>query len=201
MNFVLSGIELPVRITPATPMNDEELMQFCAANEALRVEREPNGEILVMTPAGGRTGNINIRIGRFLDVWAEVDGRGLAFDSSTGFTLPDGSMRNPDGAWVLASRWNELSEKDQGRFAPICPDFVIELRSPSDRLPDVQEKMQMWIANGAEVAWLIDPVDPNAKAVTVYRPGTQPEHHANPTSVQGTGPIAGFELVLARVWQ
>ena len=106
-------------------------------------------------------------------------------------------MRNPDGAWVLASRWGKLSEKDQGRFPPICPDFVIELRSPSDNLKAAKEKMEEWIANGAEVAWLIDPID---RAVAVYRPGTTPEEHVNPSSVQGTGPIAGFELVLQRVW-
>jgi Uma2 family endonuclease len=197
MDFVVNGLELPVRITPAVPMSDDELMRFCAANGDLRVEREPNGELLVMTPAGGRTGNINIRISRFLDEWAEADGRGLAFDSSTGFTLPDGSMRAPDAAWVANRRWQKLSEKDQGRFAPICPDFVIELRSPSDSLTELRAKMNDWIANGAEVAWLIDPIE---KSITVYRPGDSPEEHVNPSSVQGTGPITGFELVLARVW-
>jgi len=186
MDFVVNGLELPVRITPAVPMSDDELMRFCAANGDLRVEREPNGELLVMTPAGGRTGNINIRISRFLDEWAEADGRGLAFDSSTGFTLPDGSMRAPDAAWV-ANR----------RFAPICPDFVIELRSPSDSLTELRAKMNDWITNGAEVAWLIDPIE---KSITVYRPGDSPEEHVNPSSVQGTGPITGFELVLPRVW-
>lgn len=197
MDFVLNGLELPVRITPAAPMSDEELMRFCAANGDLRVEREPNGELLVMTPANSKTGHINIRISRFLDEWADADGRGLAFDSSAGFTLPDNSMRNPDGAWILTSRWDALSEKDQVRYAPVCPDFVIELRSPSDKLHDLRAKMEQWIANGAEVAWLIDPID---RAVTVYRPGAEPEHHANPSSIQGTSPIAGFELVLARVW-
>jgi len=197
MDFVVNGLELPVRITPAVPMSDDELMRFCAANGDLRVEREPNGELLVMTPAGGRTGNINIRISRFLDEWAEADGRGLAFDSSTGFTLPDGSMRAPDAAWVANRRWQKLSEKDQGRFAPICPDFVIELRSPSDSLTELRAKMNDWITNGAEVAWLIDPIE---KSITVYRPGDSPEEHVNPSSVQGTGPITGFELVLPRVW-
>ncbi len=150
-----------------------------------------------MTPSGFKTSNINIRISRLLDEWAEADGRGIATDSNGGYTLPDGSMRAPDAAWVANHRWQALSKEDQGRFAPICPDFVIELRSPTDRLPDLQAKMEMWIANGAEVAWLIDPIE---KAVTIYRPGEQPEVLAQPTSVQGTGPIAGFELVLARIW-
>ena len=197
MNLDLKEIELPIRLIPERPMSDDELMRFCAANEALRVEREPNGEILVMTPAGLRTSNINIRISRFLDEWAEADGRGIAFDSSGGFTLPDKSMRNPDAAWVCNQRWQALSQEDQGRFAPICPDFVIELRSPSDKLSDLQAKMAQWIANGAQVAWLIDPID---RAVIIYRSGDEPAHLTDPTSVQGTGPIAGFELVMQRVW-
>jgi len=197
MNLALSEIELPVRLSFERPMTDDQLMRFCAVNDVLRVEREPNGEILVMTPAGSGTGRINIRIGRFLDEWAETDARGVAFDSSAGFTLADGSMRSPDAAWILSRRWDGLSEQDQSRFAPICPDFIIELRSPSDKPPALQVKMEQWIANGAEVAWLIDPIE---KAVTIYRPGDQPEHLAHPTSVQGTGPIAGFELVLARIW-
>jgi Uma2 family endonuclease len=179
-------------------MSDEELMRFCAANDFVRVERDANGEILVMTPAGSNTSRMNMRIGRILDEWAEADGRGVAFDSSGGFTLPDGSMRNPDAAWILTSRWNALSERDKGRFAPICPDFIIELRSPSDNLAELQEKMQLWIANGAQVAWLIDP---ESQTVTVYRPDQQADIHNHPTSVQGTGVITGFELVMARVWE
>lgn len=197
MNLALNQIELPVRLRFARPMTDDELIRFCADNDVLRVEREPNGEILVMTPANSKTSNMNLRIGRLLDEWAEADGRGIATGPDGGYTLPDCSMRAPDAAWVRNERWRSLSDRDQRRFAPICPDFVIELRSPSDSLSELQAKMEQWIANGAEVAWLIDPID---KAVTVYRPGAEPELHSNPTSVQGSGPIAGFELVLARVW-
>jgi Uma2 family endonuclease len=198
MNLALNEIELPVRLRTAAPMGDLELMRFCAANETLRVEREPNGEILVMTPAGLKTSKMNLRIGRLLDEWAEADGRGIATDSNGGYTLPDGSMRAPDAAWVSNERWEALSDEDQARFAPICPDFVIELRSPSDNLSDLYKKMEQWIVNGAEVAWLIDPIE---KSITIYRPGDEPEHLALPTSVQGTGPIAGFELVMSRVWE
>jgi Uma2 family endonuclease len=197
MNFTLAEVELPIRILPDRPMTDEELMRFCAANDGLRVEREPNGEILVMTPANSKTSKMNMRIGRLLNAWAEEDGRGVAFDSSCGFTLPDGSMRNPDASWVEYSRWQALSDAQQSSFAPLCPDFILELRSPSDKLPEAHAKMHQWIANGAHVAWLIDPIE---KAVTIYRPGEQPEALIHPTSVQGTGPIAGFELVMARVW-
>jgi Uma2 family endonuclease len=197
MNLALNEIELPVRLRFERPMTDDELMRFCAVNDVLRVEREPNGEILVMTPANSKTSKMNLRIGRLLDEWAEADGRGIATGPDGGYTLPDGSMRAPDAAWVLNQRWRALSDKDQSRFAPICPDFIIELRSPSDKLPDLHAKMAQWIANGAQLAWLIDPEE---KSVTIYRPSQQPDILTHPTSVQGTGPIAGFELVMSRVW-
>jgi Uma2 family endonuclease len=198
MNLALNEIELPVRLRFERPMTDDELMRFCAVNEVLRVEREPNGEILVMTPANSKTSKMNQRIGRILDEWTEVDGRGVCFDSSGGFTLPDGSMRNPDAAWVERVRWETLTDAQQSSFAPVCPDFVIELRSPSDKLPPAGAKMEQWIANGAQVAWLIDPEE---KSLTIYRPSQQPDILTHPTSVQGTGPIAGFELVMSRIWE
>jgi Uma2 family endonuclease len=197
MNFSLAEMPLPLRFRPETPMSDEELMRFCAANDALRVERDANGEILVMTPAGSKTSKMNSRITRLLDVWAEEDGRGVAFDSNGGFTLPDGSMRAADAAWIELKKWESLSSEDQARYAPLCPDFVIELRSPSDSLAELKEKMEQWIANGAQVGWLIDPEE---KTVYVYRPGESPEMHHRPTSVQGSGVVAGFELVMGRVW-
>jgi Uma2 family endonuclease len=197
MNLALSQSELPVCLRFERPMTDEEFLRFCAANEPMRVEREANGEIVVMSPAGFGTGRINSRITRCLDEWAEADGRGAVTDSNAGYALPDGSVRAPDAAWISMRRLESLSEEQKTGFPPVCPDFIIELRSPSDKLPDLQEKMKQWIANGVEVGWLIDPKE---KAVTIYRPGDQTEHLAQPTSVQGTGPIAGFELVLARIW-
>jgi len=179
-------------------LNEEEFLRFCAVNDFARIEREPNGEILVMSPANSKTSKINSRICRLLDEWAEEDGRGVAFDSSGGFALPDGSMRSPDAAWVLRRRWDALTEAQQSSFAPLCPDFVIELRSPSDKLGDVQAKMQMWIANGAEVAWMIDS---QRKAIEIYRPGDSVEQLYDPSSVQGNGPVAGFELVMERIWR
>jgi Uma2 family endonuclease len=197
MNLALSQSELPVCLRFERPMTDEEFLRFCAANEPMRVEREANGEIVVMSPAGFGTGRINSRITRCLDEWAEADGRGAVTDSNAGYALPDGSVRAPDAAWISMRRLESLSEEQKTGFPPVCPEFVIELRSPSDKLPDLQEKMKQWIANGVEVGWLIDPKE---KSVTIYRPGEQPEVLAQPTSVQGTGPIAGFELVLARIW-
>ena len=130
-------------------------------------------------------------------MWAYQDGRGKTFDATGGFTLPDGSMRMPDAAWVSWQRWNALPREQQKKFGRVVPEFVIELRSETDRLLDLQTKMQLWIANGVNIAWLIDPYE---KVVTIYRPGDGLEHLAQPASVKGTGPIAGFELVMARIW-
>jgi Uma2 family endonuclease len=197
MNLALTGVPLPLRFRLETPMSDEELMHFCAANEALRVERDANGEILVMTPAGNRTGRKNVYLLQTLGAWADQDGRGYAFDSNTGFTLPDGSMRSPDAAWVLAERWDAMSDEDKDRFSPLCPEFVVELRSPSDRLVDLEAKMEQWIENGAALAWMIDP---ERKAVVVYRPNRQPELLQQPALIKAGEPVSGFELQLARFW-
>jgi Uma2 family endonuclease len=198
MNSALAGKRPPFRFRPETPMSDEDLIRFCAANDIARVERDVDGEILVMSPAGTRTGRRNAAIISALDTWAQGDGRGYVFDSSTGFTLPDGSMRSPDAAWVEAGRWDVLTKTEQNRFSPLCPDFLIELRSPTDGLSALEAKMERWIANGAKVAWLIDP---ESRVVLMYRPGCQPEVQHNPSSTQGTGIIAGFELSMARIWQ
>ncbi len=197
MNLDISQVELPVRLRMVRAMDDEALMRFCATNESVRVEREANGDLLVMSPSGFGSSMINSRINRLLTEWAEADGRGVTTDSNGGYTLPDGSMRAPNGAWVARSKVQRLSAADQARFAPLCPDFVIELRSESDRLPMLQEKMRLWIANGVELAWLIDP---QRKVVEVYRSGEEPEVHEQPTLVQGSGPVAGFALVLERIW-
>jgi Uma2 family endonuclease len=197
MNLALSESGLPVCLRFERPMTDEEFLRFCAENDPLRVERNAQGELIVMSPTGSAGGGVETDVTVELSIWARQDGRGKVFGSNAGFTLPDGSVRAADSHWVSWPRWNALSSEDQKRFAPICPEFVIEVRSETDKLHDLQAKMEMWIANGAEVAWLIDPLE---KAVVIYRPGEQPEVLAQPTSVQGTGPIAGFELVLARIW-
>jgi Uma2 family endonuclease len=186
-----------MRIRLECPMTDERLMRFAAELEPLRVERDANGELIVMSSTGLEGSGQNSEIIADLIIWARQDARGKVFDSNGGFTLPDGSMRAPDAAWLSWQRWNALPRSEQKKFGRVVPEFVIELRSETDRLPVLQDKMRIWIANGVEVAWLIDPIE---KAVTIYRPGEAPEHLAHPTSVQGTGPIAGFELVMARIW-
>jgi len=179
------------------PVSDEELWRFCSINEQLRVERDANGELILMSPNGLEGSGWTSEINADLTIWARQDGRGKVFDSNGGFTLPDGSMRAPDASWVSWQRWDALPKAEQKRFGRVVPEFVIELRSESDRLPELKAKMRIWIENGVEIGWL---VDPSRKVVEIYRPGEQPEIHENPSSVQGTGPIAGFELVMDRIW-
>jgi Uma2 family endonuclease len=196
MNFSIQ-VELPVRIRPEHPMTDEEIMRFCTVNEMLRVERDANGELILMSPTGNRTSEANAELTFQLKLYARETGAGAVFDSNGGFTLPDGSMLNPDAALIRWPRYNALSEVEKQRFAHICPDFVVELRSPSDRLAGLQAKMGLWIANGAELAWLIDPL---RKVVEIYRPGRAPETLEGGSSVEGEGPVAGFVLDLGRIW-
>jgi Uma2 family endonuclease len=197
MNVALPEIDQPVRLRFERPMTDEELMRFCAANEMVRVERDANGELILMSPSGSGTGQKNSELIYQLAAWARETNSGVTFDSNAGFTLPDGSMRSPDAAWIAWPRWNALSKEEQDGFAPICPEFVIELRSPSDSLSELQAKMQLWIANGAEVAWLVDPL---RKTVEVYRVGREAELLEGGSVVEGDGPVEGFVLELGRVW-
>jgi len=197
MEFVLKHLPLPASLITAVPMSDDELLEFCAKNDLLRVERTRSGEIKLMSPTGSGTGATNAEINWQLTSWAHQFG-GVAFDSNTGFSLPDGSMMSPDAAWISDSRWAALSASDRARFAPLCPEFLIELRSPSDSLRQLEQKMALWIENGAELAWLIDP---ETQTVKIYRTGHAVEVHERPTSVQGTGPVATFELLMDRIWR
>ncbi len=197
MSFALTEIDLPIRIQRESPMTDAEFMSFCAANEPLRFERDANGEIIVMSPTGTGGSEVEGDVYLELGIWARADGRGRAYPATAGFKLPDTSVRAPDAAWMSFRRRNALSPEELKSFGQVCPEFVIEVRSESDRLPPLQEKMGIWIANGVELAWLIDPQE---KTVTIYRAGEEPEVLVEPSSVQGSGPVAGFELVMARVW-
>ncbi len=178
-------------------MTDDQLFRFCAKNELLRVERDSNGDLILMSPSGLEGDDANAEIITELRIWARNDGRGKGFGSNGGFTLPDGSMRSPDAAWLSLERWKSLPVREQKRFGHVVPEFVIELRSESDRLATLQKKMGIWIANGVELAWLIDP---QRKVVEVYRANEPVDVYQNPSSVQGTGPVRGFELVMDRVW-
>ncbi len=197
MKLALNDVEFPVRLRFDRPMADDEFMRFSGENELVRMEREANGEIIVMSPTGSDGGSTELEVGIELGIWARGDGRGKAFGPSAGFTLPDTSVRAADAAWVSWERWNALSVDQQKGFAPVCPEFVIEVRSETDRLAALEAKMGLWISNGAEVAWLIDL---KRRVVTIYRPGEEPEVHEDPSSVRGDGPVRGFELVMARIW-
>ena len=150
-----------------------------------------------MAPTGTKTGWRNSRLNQRLATWAEQDGTGLCFDSSTGFSLPNGAKRSPDASWVKRERWEALSEEQQEGFAPICPDFVVELRSPEDRLALLQEKMSEYLKTGAQLGWLIDPME---RRVYVYRAGTQPECLPDPSTVGGDPLLPGFRLGLPEIW-
>ena len=198
MNLDLSSLAMPIRIRPESPLSDDNLSRFSEENNPFRMELEPNGEILVMTPTLTDSGFINTRIVRALGNWADEDGRGQVSESSTGFRLPNGAVRSPDAAWVSNAHWNALTAVQRKGYAAICPEFVTELTSPSDRIEAVRKKVQdEWIANGAELAWLIQPKE---RRVTVYRPGQEAEVFEDPSSMQGTGCVAGFELIMERVW-
>ena len=178
-------------------MTPEEFWEFCQRNPELNVERNAEGDLIFYSPTGGGTGSRNIRISRYLDEWAENDGGGTAFNSSTLFVLPNGATRSPDAAWVRNDRWNALTLDEQERPAPICPDFVVELMSPSDTLAATQAKMDEYLANGVRLGWLIDRKN---KRIYVYRPGQHVDELTDPASVSGDPELPGFVLHLARIF-
>jgi Uma2 family endonuclease len=180
------------------PLDDDEFYEFCMENPDLRVEREANGDLIIMPPAGGESSNRNCDLIAQLTVWARRDGRGEPFDSNSEFILPNGAARGPDAGWVLKGRLAALSKKQRKRFIPLCPDFVVELLSPSDRLNKTKAKMREWIENGAALGWLIDP---DRRTIHVYRPGTEPELLVGVDHIDGEGPVEGFRLELEYIWR
>ncbi|HEX7997482.1 MAG TPA: Uma2 family endonuclease [Pyrinomonadaceae bacterium] len=177
-------------------LGDEAFYEFCRANDEWRIERTAEGDIIIMPPTGGKTGIRNSELIAQLVVWNKADNKGKVFDSSTVFALPNGAQRSPDLAWVSNERWLALTKEQQEKFPPLCPDFVAELRSPTDRLKTLQAKMQEYIDNGARLGWLIDPVE---KRVHVYRPDAV-EILDNPQSVSGEQILSGFTLDVQSLW-
>jgi Uma2 family endonuclease len=178
-------------------MNDDEFFQFCQLNPELRIERTSGGDIIVMAPTGGKTGRRNAKLIVAFGRWAEKDGSGQFFDSSTEFILPNRAGRAPDLSWVRNERWNSLTSKEQEQFPPLCPDFVVELRSPTDRLKILMTKMEEYIANGAQLGWLIDPLE---RKVYIYRPGAAAEVLDDPKEVSGGPLLKGFVLDVQSLW-
>lgn len=190
-------IPLTVSFPALEQMTHEQFYEFCQANRDLRIERTAEGDVIIMPPAFSDTGNRNSKITAQLEVWSEQDGTGEVFDSSAGFTLSNGATRSPDASWIQRERWNALSDQQRASFAPICPDFVIELRSSSDSLSGLQAKMQEYIENGAKLGFLIDRKN---RTVHVYRPNREPEILNNPDEVSGEPELSGFVLRMARIW-
>ena len=189
-----------LRLPPEWKLTDEQVLELCSLNDDIRIEINARGELELMAPTSGNTARRNNRISARLDVWAEVDDTGEAFDSSGGFTLPNEAVRSPDASWVLKSRLAELPPGAMDRFVPLCPDFVIELRSPSDRLRDLHSKMEEYLENGARLGWLIDPLDPRLR-VYIYRPGVEVEILEAPETLSGDPELPGFLLEMRRIWE
>ncbi|MDJ1185228.1 Uma2 family endonuclease [Roseofilum casamattae] len=184
--------ELTLRVT------SEQFAMLAAANRELGFERTATGELIVTPPTGSETGHRNLKLSYFLARWIEEEGgHGLAFDSSSGFELPNGANRSPDASWLPQERWDALTPEQRKGFAPLCPDFVVELRSETDTLKELRAKMQEYLENGAQLGWLIDPKN---KRVEIYRPGQAVEVLENPMRLSGEPVLPGFTLTLKRVW-
>ena len=179
-----TGWALVLRLRPAIDLTREQFFHFCQLNPEVRIERMADGDIATMAPTGGETSARNLRLSAQVGAWADADGSGVAFDSSAGFELPDGSVRSPDVAWVRRARLARLTAEEKRRFLPVCPDFVIELSSPSDSV--------------TRLGWLIDP---DHRRVAVYRPDGSVVWHEQPATIAGDPVLPGFVLHLAGIWE
>ncbi|SNS30982.1 Endonuclease, Uma2 family (restriction endonuclease fold) [Granulicella rosea] len=197
MSLNLTSLVPPISLRPSATLTDDELMRFSADNKPYKIERDRNGEITIMTPVGFTGGTHELYVASELLQWAERDGRGVAAGPNAGFSLPDGSCLAPDAAWVARSRLDLLSAEEQAGFLPLCPEFIIEVRSRTDPRRLLEAKMQLWLDNGAELAWLVDPIDGN---ISVYSAGSAVRTFDRPDVVKGTGSVAGFELHCTRLW-
>ncbi|NES99222.1 MAG: Uma2 family endonuclease [Sphaerospermopsis sp. SIO1G1] len=188
---------LTVNLKSLIEMTDEQFFQLCQNNRELRFERNANGELIIMPPTGGETGNRNGRLNQQLFNWTDTDGTGIAFDSSTCFKLPNGADRSPDASWIKSERWDALTDEEKQKFPPIYPDFVIELLSPSDSLKTTQEKMREYIDNGVRLGILINR---KSRQTEIYRPGKDVEVLESPATVSGEDVLKGFVVNLGMIW-
>ena len=192
----VSNNYLELQMSPVWEMNADSFFDFCQLNSHLRIERDSFGKLIIMSPAGSETGNRNFKLIQQLANWTDKDGTGIGFDSSAGFILPSGATRSPDASWIKLTRWNSLSDVAKTKFAPIAPDFVVELRSPSDSLQVLKDKMQEYIDNGVSLGWLID--RPN-RQVYIYTPSKN-QCLDNPSTVGSDSLLPGFNLDLTKIW-
>ena len=186
-----------VELQPVVRLDDDQFYELCRLNRELRLERVVGGGLSIMPPAGGDTSRRNAEIARQLGNWAGRTGTGVSFDSSCGFVLPNGAIRSPDASWVPNPRLAALTARQRSRFLPLCPDFVVELRSPTDGLRALQARMREYIDNGARLGWLVDPLQQN---VWVHRAGGSVECLRGPMSVSADPVLDGFHLDMRDIW-
>ena len=184
---------LKIRLHPSMRMSDDQFFDFCQLNQDVFIERNCHGELIFMSPTGAEGEERNFNLVGQLWFWTKKNGAGVGFGSSGGFTLPNGAVRSPDAAWIEKERWLKIDPDLRKRFAPICPNFVVELRSQTDSLQILQEKMQEYIDNGAKLGWLIDPIQ---QKVYIYQPNTNVEELDHPKSIDGGNILLGFILEL-----
>ncbi len=192
--WTLTGLPLPLTLRPVSPLTDDELIAFSRKNKPYRIEKNQEGELVVMTPVGNEGG---VRESGVVAQLVYSDGSGQANGPNAGWNLPDGSTLSPDASWLAHSRLAAFTSEEKERYLPLCPDFIVEVRSRSDSKRMLQAKMQTWMDNGALLAWMIDPFD---ATVTVYRPSHEPETLERPDAVAGEGPVAGFRLTTSALW-
>ncbi|QSJ16724.1 Uma2 family endonuclease [Nostoc sp. UHCC 0702] len=190
-------VPIVLQLQPAITMTDDQFYEFCQLNLDFRIERNAAGELIIMPPTGSETDQCNFDIIVQLGIWTKQDGTGVGFGSSGGFTLPNGAVKSPDAAWIKRTRWEAIPSEQRKKFAPICPEFVIELRSDSDSLQVLQDKMQEYIDNGTQLGWLIDR---KQRQVFIYRPNTTVEVLDKPKTLSGELLLPGFVLDLSQIW-
>jgi Uma2 family endonuclease len=190
-------IPMVLQLQPAIALTEDQFYELCQLNRDFRIERNTMGELVIMPPTGSETDQHNFDIIVQLGIWTKQDGTGVGFGSSGGFTLPNGAVRSPDAAWIKCDRWEAIPAELRKKFAPICPEFVIELRSESDNLRILQDKMQEYIDNGTQLGWLIDR---KQRRVLIYRPNIAVEQLDNPKTLDGEPLLPGFVLDLSQIW-
>lgn len=178
-------------------LSEEQFAQLAAVNRDVRLELTAKGELVIMPPTGGETGNWNLDLSGQIWLWNRQNQLGKTFDSSTGFRLPNGAVRSPDAAWVSLARWEALNKDERKKFLPLCPDFALELMSENDELKDTQAKMQEYLDNGLRLGWLINP---KTQTVEIYRPDREVELLQSPIILFGEGVLPGFILDLQAIW-
>ena len=197
-NLTQTDAHIPPELIAVTQsVTPKQFERLCRKYSDLRLELTSTGELIVMPPTGSETGRRNSNLTYQLEAWARRDGSGLCFSCSTLFALPNNARRSPDACWIRRERWECLSKREQEGFAPICPDFVVELRSKSDRVSQLCSKMDEYIANGSSLGWLIDPL---TRRVHIYRHGQEPFILENPKTVSGDPLLPGFTLEMAELW-